>query len=77
MGKIIFQFGSDGSIIARRPFGRATIALQRLQFSSNYGTAFCISSERVPQVIVYESSPDISSRQRENGRREEAQTSLW
>lgn len=47
--------GSDGSVMFRRPFkGGGTIAIQRLQFSSNLGIAFCISAERVPQVIVYE-----------------------
>lgn len=51
---MIICIGNDGSILFRRPFKGGTIALQRLQFSSNLGTAFCISSERVPQVIIYE-----------------------
>lgn len=45
---------SDGSILFRRAFGGGTIAVQRLQFSSNFGIAFCVSAERVPQIIVYE-----------------------
>lgn len=69
--KLILVVNDDGSLLGRRPFGNGTIALQRLQFSSNLGVAFCISSERVPQVIVYEDSPGISRRQRENRRREE------
>lgn len=66
--RLILVVNADGSILARRPFKNGTIALQRLQFSSNLGIAFCISSERVPQVIVYEDSPGISSRQGENRR---------
>jgi hypothetical protein len=52
MNKIVV--GKDGSVMFRRPFKGGTIALQRLQFSSNLGIAFCISAERVPQVIIYE-----------------------
>ena len=52
--KIKLQINDDGSILGRREFGGGTIAMQRLQFSSNLGIAFCISSERVPQVIEYE-----------------------
>lgn len=50
---IIYQVGKDGSITARRPFMEA-IALMRLQFSSSKGTAFCISSQRTPQIVIYE-----------------------
>lgn len=52
--EIILVVNPDGSILGRRPFNGGTIALQRLQFSSNLGTAFCISAERVPQVIIYD-----------------------
>ena len=45
---------NDGSVLFRRAFNRGTIAVQRLQFSSNLGIAFCISAERVPQIIEYE-----------------------
>ena len=51
---IILVVNPDGSILGRRPFNGGTIALQRLQFSSNLGIAFCISAERVPQVIIYD-----------------------
>lgn len=51
---VILVVNPDGSILGRRPFNGGTIALQRLQFSSNLGIAFCISAERVPQVIIYE-----------------------
>lgn len=70
--KMILIVNPDGSILGRRPFKNGTIALQRLQFSSNMGVAFCISSERVPQVIVYEDNTSISRRQGENGGREKA-----
>lgn len=43
---IKLQINSDGSILGRREFHGSTIALQRLQFSSNLGIAFCISAER-------------------------------
>ena len=45
---------NDGSVLFRRAFNGGTIAVQRLQFSSNLGIAFCISAERVPQIIEYE-----------------------
>jgi hypothetical protein len=52
---VVFQVGDDGSILGRKPFtGGGTIGMQRLQFSSNLGIAYCINAERVPQVIVYE-----------------------
>ena len=54
MEKIILRVGADGSVLGRRPFGGGTIALQRLQFSSSEGVAFAVSSQRVPQIIVYE-----------------------
>lgn len=54
MSDVYLQIGEDGSILGRRAFQGGTIALQRLQFSSNLGIAFCISAERVPQVIIYE-----------------------
>lgn len=65
--ELILSIGNDGSILGRRPFANGTIALQRLQFSSNLGIAFCISSERVPQVIVYEESKCSESLEREDG----------
>lgn len=40
MNKIVV--GKDGSVMFRRPFKGGTIALQRLQFSSNLGIAFYI-----------------------------------
>lgn len=60
--KLILVVNDDGSLLGRRPFGKGTIALQRLQFSSNLGIAFCISSERVPQVIVYEGQSNKSAK---------------
>jgi len=54
----ILVVNPDGSILGRRPFNGGSIALQRLQFSSNLGIAFCISAERVPQVIMYEDEPE-------------------
>lgn len=53
MQDVILVVNDDGSILGRRPFAGSSIALQRLQFSSSEGLAFCISSERAPQVIVY------------------------
>lgn len=53
-GMIKLQINHDGSILGRREFRGGTIALQRLQFSSNLGIAFCISAERTPQVVMYE-----------------------
>lgn len=51
---IVYHVSEDGSITARRPFGGGTIALMRLQFSSNRGIAFCISSQRTPQIVIYD-----------------------
>lgn len=63
--RLILVVNADGSILVRRPFGNGTIALQRLQFSSNLGIAFCISSERVPQVIVYEEQGNQSAKRKD------------
>jgi len=54
MSDVYLVIGDDGSILGRRKFGQGSVAMQRLQFSSNLGIAFCISAERVPQVIIYE-----------------------
>lgn len=51
---MIAVINDDGSILFRRPLNGGTVAVQRLQFSSNLGVAFCISAERVPQMIEYE-----------------------
>lgn len=51
---ITLSVNPDGSIIGRRNFKDSTIAMQRLQFSSNLGIAFCINAERVPQMITYD-----------------------
>lgn len=51
---IIYWVGKDGSILGRRPFKGGTIAMMRLQFSSSRGIAFCISSQRTPQVVIYD-----------------------
>ena len=51
---MIAVINDDGSILFRRPLNGGTVAVQRLQFSSNLGVAFCISAERVPQIIEYE-----------------------
>lgn len=59
---ITVTIGKDGSVLGRRPFKGGTIALQRLQFSSNLGIAFTISAERVPQVIIYEDENSESHR---------------
>ena len=47
--------GDDGRLLGRREFNGGTIAIQELLFSSSEGVAFCVSSQRVPQVIVYDS----------------------
>lgn len=54
MSKIILDIDEYGSITGRKPFRGGTIGVQRLQFSSNLGIAFCISAGRTPQVIEYE-----------------------
>lgn len=51
---VVWQVNEDGSILGRKPFRGGTIGMQRLQFSSNLGIAFCISAERVTQIIEYE-----------------------
>jgi len=52
---IIYQVGKDGSITGRRPFFLGgTIPLMRLQFSSSKGIAFCVNSQRVGQIVIYE-----------------------
>lgn len=52
--EIKWQISNDGSIIGRKKFGNGTIGMQRLQFSSNLGIAFCVNAGRVPQAIIYE-----------------------
>lgn len=54
MTDIIWVIYDDGAIIGRRPFKTGTIAKQCLQFSSSKGVAFTVSSQRTPQVIVYD-----------------------
>ena len=54
MNQIVFAIGADGSVLGRRQFGKGTIAMMRLQFSSSEGIAFTISSQRVPQAIIYD-----------------------
>lgn len=58
MSDVVWVIYEDGAILGRRPFGSGTIAKQRLQFSSSLGVAFAISSQRTPQVIVYEETSD-------------------
>ena len=54
MNEIVWNINKDGSILGRRRFRGGTIVKQCLQYSSNLGIAYCVSSERVPQVIIYE-----------------------
>ena len=61
MKNLIVTIGDDGSVMFRRPFQGGTIAVQRLQFSSNIGIAFCISAERTPQVIIYEDESESTT----------------
>jgi hypothetical protein len=51
--EIIYNVGADGSITGRRNFSGGTIAMMRLQFSSNRGVAFCVNAERTPQAVIY------------------------
>lgn len=50
---IIYVVDKYGAIMGRRPFRGSIIAKMCLQFSSNRGTAFCVSAERVPKAVIY------------------------